>query len=628
MKVPTFHLKQFLNSYKYIFKFSEIDVPNMSEHEETLVDENKKKKTTEVWEKTEAFETYDEAIAHIKNENTWSYLNKKTTRFAEKTYYRCNQMKRRGKCPAKLYLSCSTTNGAERYMVFENHYDHSHDPALKSNTPLSEEMLGLIKELVNSGHKLMAIRKVIYDKKLEMPSDNQLNGAIRKFKDELKEGFTISIGAIKQFCEDNKKVPYDDHEPFILDYVVSEIDEDPPRFIYMVTTKTLLTNATLLSDHIAIDATYKVVLQDFPLVLIGSNDKWNKYHPFGIALISSEKIQDYEFIFEKFKNRFKDILQVDYDPNTLVADGSSSIRGAFESVFGVAKKKVICFFHMKKCVKDKLKPYEKSIKEKEQVTNILKDIQTLRNITDEDLFPVATSLFKKKWIGVFPQFIEYFFTQWVQKMDGWYLGYAADSPSTNNGTEGKNQSVKEYYTHHLRLDWFEARSAFMNMVQEWSVAYLNKKIETNLGEITKKLKVTALAMAKKNPFKAKFDKRLNRMRFYIGDIDWKDKIKTFDDFKTQHQNIVVNIPGKFDYNFCKNEIINIVVLGNAKTFSWEKGKCSCPDLIKNNICIHILAIGYLYKQVSADSEAMDAITLGAKPKPGRKAKVPGPWLKA
>lgn len=142
-----------------------------------------------------------------------------------------------------------------------------------------------------------------------MPSNNQLNAAIKKHNDEMKDGFTVSLGVVKKFCEDRKDVPYSDHEPFVLGYDVSKLGEEP-SFIYIVTTKTLLTHATLLSDHITIDATYKVVLQKFSLVLIGSNDKWNKYHPFGIAVVARERKEDYFLIFTKFKEGLERVLGV------------------------------------------------------------------------------------------------------------------------------------------------------------------------------------------------------------------------------------------------------------------------------------------------------------------------------
>lgn len=81
----------------------------------------------------------------------------------------------------------------------------------------------------------------------------------------------------------------------------------------------------------------------------------------------------------------------------------------------------------------------------------------------------------------------------------------------------------------------------MNMIKEWSVAYVNKKIETNLGEITKALKVEAYKLAMKNPFKAKFNKKLQKMNFYRR----YRMEKGLDDFKKQHSNVIVNIKGKF-----------------------------------------------------------------------------------
>lgn len=51
------------------------------------------------------------------------------------------------------------------------------------------------------------------------------------------------------------------------------------------------------------------------------------------------------------------------------------------------------------------------------------------------------------------------------------------------------------------------------------------------------------------------------------------------------------------------------------------GTCSCGMFHEQNICHHVLAVGYLFKQIEPDAEALDAISLDKKPKRGRKPKV-------
>lgn len=201
-----------------------------------------------------------------------------------------------------------------------------------TSTAVSEETRQFIGEKVRAGYTAMEIRSRILQNDLPMPSENQLRVVIRSEKDLIKKGFKVSLGYIKQFCDDNKAVPIDDFEPFVLSSEIISLAQNK-SFRYIITTKTLLMNATVLDNHLAVDATYKVMFQGFPLILIGSTDKFKKYHPFAVAVVSSEKEEDYKFIFREFKVNIETMFQILYTPKTLLADGALAIRNAFNSDF-------------------------------------------------------------------------------------------------------------------------------------------------------------------------------------------------------------------------------------------------------------------------------------------------------
>ncbi len=50
----------------------------------------------------------------------------------------------------------------------------------------------------------------------------------------------------------------------------------------------------ILTDIIHIDATYML---NWPVLVCGSTDKSKKFHPFGVALVSHEKTEDFSLIF-------------------------------------------------------------------------------------------------------------------------------------------------------------------------------------------------------------------------------------------------------------------------------------------------------------------------------------------
>jgi hypothetical protein len=49
------------------------------------------------------------------------------------------------------------------------------------------------------------------------------------------------------------------------------------------------------------DATYKLIWQGFPVLIVGTSDMDNKFHPLGMAVCSNEEATDFSFIFESLQ---------------------------------------------------------------------------------------------------------------------------------------------------------------------------------------------------------------------------------------------------------------------------------------------------------------------------------------
>lgn len=326
-------------------------------------------------------------------------------------------------------------------------------------------------------------------------------------------------------------VPDGDFEPFVLAY---DIDTANKRFRYIITTKTLMVNATVLSAHLCADATYKVNYQEFPLILIGSTDKHNKYHCFAMAVVTDEKQDTYEFVFRKFKEGMEKKFSIKYDPQTLLADGAMQIRNAFTTVFGSDKLLSICFFHVKTNCEKRLK---EDVKE-----DIKDDITNIHKVTDSSLFSKAVEIFENKWKDKEPVFVDYFHKQWVESMPGWYLGFSPGTPTSNNGTEAKNGTVKKYYTKYLKLGLLEANNTFLEMIKQWSAVYANPAINTIVGNITRQLKKEAYAFASSKKF-GKCVANAGKLHFYVGQKNYNSKIRSMEDLRKQHQHIHTQFPG-------------------------------------------------------------------------------------
>ncbi len=117
-------------------------------------------------------------------------------------------------------------------------------------------------------------------------------------------------------------------------------------YYLLFTTKRLLDN-TKKSKHICADATYKLLQHGFQILIVGATDKDRAFHPFGVALCCNEKEEAFKFIFQSIKDSVQEIYQYDYEPTTLVADGSDAITNGFTSVFKDLLLRVMCWFHMK-----------------------------------------------------------------------------------------------------------------------------------------------------------------------------------------------------------------------------------------------------------------------------------------
>lgn len=73
----------------------------------------------------------------------------------------------------------------------------------------------------------------------------------------------------------------DCHCVFVVSFEVSDDDKNP-YFRFMLSTKYLL---SLVSDCkiVHADATYKLIWQGFPVLIVGTTDRDKSFHPFALA---------------------------------------------------------------------------------------------------------------------------------------------------------------------------------------------------------------------------------------------------------------------------------------------------------------------------------------------------------
>ncbi|RNA21679.1 hypothetical protein BpHYR1_049475 [Brachionus plicatilis] len=76
------------------------------------------------------------------------------------------------------------------------------------------------------------------------------------------------------------------------------VDNDLLMFFRIfITTKRLISNADK-TKNLTVNATYKLIWQGFPVLMIGTTDRQRHFHPFGICISTNETGDDFRFLFE------------------------------------------------------------------------------------------------------------------------------------------------------------------------------------------------------------------------------------------------------------------------------------------------------------------------------------------
>ncbi len=167
------------------------------------------------------------------------------------------------------------------------------------------------------------------------------------------------------------------------------------------------------TTYIQADATYKISLNGFPLLVLGTSDADRHFHPFGVALCSTEKQQDFAFAFNTIKH-WCEVLNFNFLPHYLLADGSHAITNGFADVFGNNFFRGMCSVHVQKNLEKKFKslwPY------------IAEDFYQLQTAANSNEFYYMLQLFETKMQRKndeeYDKFIMYFKSSWCGQLVGW-----------------------------------------------------------------------------------------------------------------------------------------------------------------------------------------------------------------
>ena len=306
----------------------------------------------------------------------------------------------------------------------------------------------------------------IRKEKLRVPHKAQLVSFLQALRVKKFGPARICAADLQSWCEERLKIPADEDEVFVVDFHIraTSYDVADQELRIVLSTRRLL-SIFKKSRMLQADATYKLLWNGFPVLLVGTSDSIRVFHPFLLSVTSGETAEDFEFVFRALHN-----FHPEWVPTVLLADGADAITKAFTSVFGEPLTRLMCYFHVTENIEKYLKPL--CTRKCDLGKQVKEDIRILQLCQNEDMFLKATNLFLQKWKkntdARLIDFMNYFEAQWLKKLPNWYEGAALDLPSSNNGLEGTNGVIKREHTVRARLPLSQFLSNVTDLLESWS----------------------------------------------------------------------------------------------------------------------------------------------------------------
>lgn len=530
--------------------------------------------TKTVWPFDRQFENEGALNEFLAEEKCWAIVKKVQLVKGEKTVLRCNKVKRRGKqCAKGLYDA--------KIKLFKNNHDHDCEESdNRVQQKVSDAVRKFILDQYQLGNKLGGILLLLRDlPDIVQPTKEQVDHIIHYYKPKATNPH-VSIAQMEEFVKEHLKVPDDQDAGFVVNFACS-----PPRtpdsekfFRIFYSTKRLLGHS-LMSKVLHADGTYKIIVQGYPILVVGIIDCERRFHLCGIAITSSESSSDFKFLFESLQEGVIKVANDDVNPDVLVADAAVPISNGFAEAFDRLKKRAHSFTHMMANVQ---KPPFVGPANKEA---FLIDARSLQLSHDQAVFDAGFKVLEAKWAKDEPRFMEYSKKNHILTNGNWFEGYASRTPSTNNALESFNRLLKSQQTFYTRQPLNQFMLHALTIVHQRSQEYIHDKIlPTVVIPLPNELLLKAWEYST-STISMVHKEHERRHTFFVFGRGNTDKItfaevrkheskkpKTFAEFVNQQSYI---------YKMCFNDLAN-----------WRDGSCTRAAYFKQYICKHMLAVAY------------------------------------
>jgi hypothetical protein len=311
--------------------------------------------------------------------------------------------------PGYIYFIMQRIYQCHYYKTQCDHDNHCTDPT----RGLSTAVKLFVQQKFNDGitKSALAILNLILQNKMPEPPKVKLINFLKTVREKKFGPPSVSATELRTWCDERKSIPEDLDEPFVVASTIHAestlLEEQDLKIVF--STKRLLSIARKLR-MIQADATYKLLWQGFPVIIVGTSDKDNVFHPYLLAVIKGETCEDFSFVFRALHE-----YNLEWKPSILLGDASEAITNAFVNVFGIPAVRIMCYFHMLHNIEKYLKPLTKG-----GICVLIKlDIEALQHCSDEQTFIKASNLFIQKWQEKndprITTFLEYMKDQWLTK---------------------------------------------------------------------------------------------------------------------------------------------------------------------------------------------------------------------
>lgn len=549
------------------------------------------------------FKDIDECTSYMQKTGKWIARKRAVQQHnGSRTNWFCNECKSRGpQCAARFFsLHKMPNEDPAIYRLFRREAEHNHTELNNLSTKITEQAKTIIETCIDNGftlkYAMAELRKIKPDK---MPLKNQVKNYIKQYRRKKFGDPAVSIEDLIEFCQENLEVPDDDNldKPYVIAFEHSPIlgedsdeeendgDEEEKWFRYIVTTKRLLHNAKG-ANIIHADATNKITVQKYPLLVFGATDKTpdQKFHLIAIMISKHEASGDFEFAFKAIRNAMLYVTDTNFSPEYLMADAATAIANGFRGTFGDAGKTILmCESHMKRVV-DRHKFHDQSNREP-----IKSDLNKLKLAYSEAVFDQGCGLFVEKWAPKELELVKCIDEWWFHRHHNWFDGAGIRTPTTNNALEGFNGVFKSLHTRRKISNLAEFKIKLMNIMQIESEEFQKDKEKyTNDVTLSKNVMKDGLAYSKIKHIEHRVENESVTAYMKRGDLDGTF---TLDDVDNHFYRIAADEPKTFD-EWSENLFRFYIISVDPSPINWKNSVCTCPAFAARFICKHVTCLAY------------------------------------